>query len=209
MDDVAKINPTAAVVLGLLRLGPAPSTRGAGAARDEGAMSGWDLHETARASVAGFWNITRSQIYVELERLAAAGYAAETEATGPRGQRRYAITAAGREAFTAWLGEQARAEARPDQLRSPLVLLVFFGEFVPPALLHRALREHRLVRERRLEQLRAIGAALSDRDERRMPTAVLRRGIALAELHLDWIDEVLGLLDDAPAERREAGRRRG
>jgi DNA-binding PadR family transcriptional regulator len=191
---MTEINATAAVLLGLLRLGPAPSTRGA---RAEGAMTGWDLHETARASVAGFWNLTRSQIYVELERLTAAGFTAETGTAGPRGQRRYAITDAGRDAFAHWLSEQARLEARPDQLRSPLVLLVFFGEFLPPALLRRALHGHRLVRERRLEQLQAIGAALTERDERRLPTAVLRRGIALAELHLSWIDEVLALLDDA------------
>src|SRR5690349_4583455 len=132
---MAEINPTAAVLLGLLQLGPAPSTEGYGGG---GAMTGWQLYETARASVSGFWNLTRSQIYVELDRLAAAGLAEPSGEEGPRRQQAYAITEAGREAFGAWLADLARAEARPDQLRSPLTLLVFFGEFLPPALLRRA-----------------------------------------------------------------------
>src|SRR5689334_15669589 len=152
---MAEINPTAAVVLGLLALGPAPSTEGYGG---DGAMTGWQLYETARASVAGFWNLTRSQIYLELDRLAAAGLAVAAGDEGPRRQQAYAITDAGRAAFGDWLADLARVEARPDQLRSPLSLLVFFGEFLPPPLLRRALTGHRLLRERRLEQLQAVEA---------------------------------------------------
>jgi DNA-binding PadR family transcriptional regulator len=187
------VNPTAAVLLGLLELGPAPATEGYGG---DGSMSGWQLHETVRASVGAFWNVTRSQIYVELERLAAAGLVEETEDGGPRRQRRYRISPAGREAFAAWIAGMAREPARPDQLRSPLTLLVFFGEHVPAPLLRRALQEHRLARERRLEQLNAMLAALEPRDAQRLPTAVLRRGAELARMHVEWIDEVLGHLDD-------------
>src|SRR5690349_18974875 len=122
---MAEINPTAAVVLGLLVLGPAPSTEGYGG---EGSMTGWQLYETARASVSGFWNLTRSQVYLELDRLAAAGLAVARGETGPRRQQAYAVTPAGRAAFADWLADMARSEARADQLRSPLTLLVFFGE---------------------------------------------------------------------------------
>jgi hypothetical protein len=72
---------------------------------------------------------------------------------------------------------------------------VFFGERLPAPLLRRALQEHRLLRERRLDQLDAMRAALSPADERRLPTAVLRRGAELARMNLEWIDEVLGHLD--------------
>ena len=190
------VNPTAAVVLGLLLLGPPPAAEGFG---EHGGMTGWQLHETVRTSVGAFWNITRSQIYLELARLAAAGLVDELESRGPRGQRHYRITAAGRAAFEAWIAALARDEARPDQLRSPLALLVFFGEHVPRPLLRRALADHRRTRERRLDELRAMQRALSADDVSRLPTAVLRRGVALAELHIRWIDEVLALLgDEAP-----------
>lgn len=189
---VNPVSPTAAVLLGLLQLGPAPATEGFGG---RGAMSGWQLHETVAASVGAFWNVTRSQIYLELERLADGGLVEELAGGGPRRQRRYHITDTGREAFAEWLAALARQPARADQLRSPLTLLVFFGEHLPPPLLQRALREHRLLRERRTEQLEAMLAALSEDDARRLPTAVLRRGIALHRLHQEWIDDVLGLLD--------------
>jgi DNA-binding PadR family transcriptional regulator len=187
------VNPTAAVILGLLQLGPAPATEGYG---EDAAMTGWQLHETVGASVGAFWNVTRSQIYLELERLATAGLVDEVGERGPRRQRRYRITAAGRAAFADWIAGLARQPARPDQLRSPLTTLVFFGEHLPPQLLRRALGEHRLLRERRLEQLNAMLASLSPHDAGRLPTAALRRGVALAELHLQWIDDVLELIDD-------------
>jgi DNA-binding PadR family transcriptional regulator len=188
------VNATAAVVLGLLVLGPAPATEGYGEA---GAMTGWQLHETVRMSVGAFWNITRSQIYLELERLAAEGLVDEVGRRGPRRQRRYAITPGGRAAFEEWIASLAREEARSDQLRSPLALLVFFGEHVPPGLLRRALQEHHVMRERRLEELRAMSAALESGDIGRLPAAVLERGIALTQLHLEWIDDVIGLLEHA------------
>jgi DNA-binding PadR family transcriptional regulator len=194
MNPDVNVNATAAVLLGLLVLGPAPATEGYG---EPGAMNGWQLHETVRASVGAFWNITRSQIYLELERLAASGLIDELGDRGPRGQRRYQITARGRTAFEGWIADLARDEARPDQLRSPLTLLVFFGEHVPGPLLRRALQDHHRARERRLEQLRAMLGALDRDDARRLPTQVLRRGIALAELNLEWIDDVLGLVGDA------------
>jgi DNA-binding PadR family transcriptional regulator len=188
-----EVNPTAAVLLGLLELGPAPGTEGYG---DGTAMTGWQLHETVRASVGAFWNVTRSQVYVELERLAAAGLVDELADRGPRRQRPYRITDAGRVAFAEWIAGLAGEPARPDQLRSPLTLLVFFGERVPPRLLRRALQEHRALRERRLEQLEGMAAALAPGDTGRLPSAVLRRGIALHRLHVEWIDDVLAALDD-------------
>jgi DNA-binding PadR family transcriptional regulator len=193
-DHEDPVNATAAVLLGLLLLGPAPATEGFGEHRG---MTGWQLHETVLASVGAFWNITRSQIYLELDRLAATGLVDEIAGGGRRGQRPYRITPRGRAAFERWIAELAREEPRADQLRSPLTLLVFFGEHVPPGLLRRALQAQRLMRERRLEQLQAMLATLDSSDRRRLPTAVLQRGIALARLHLDWIDDVLRLLDDA------------
>jgi DNA-binding PadR family transcriptional regulator len=188
----AEVNPTAAVLLGLLELGPAPAIEGYG---EGAAMTGWQLHETVRASVGAFWNVTRSQIYVELERLAAAGLVEALGEAGPRRQRAHRITDAGRAAFAEWIATLAAAPARPDQLRSPLTLLVFFGERVPPKLLRRALGEHRLLRERRLDQLEAMQAALGSGDRGRLPSAVLRRGVALHRLHVEWIDDVLAALD--------------
>jgi hypothetical protein len=39
--------------------------------------------------------------------------------------------------------------------------------------------------------------ALTEPDRGRLPAAVLRRGVALHELHVQWIDDVLAALADA------------
>ena len=78
---MVQIDATAACVLGLLLLGPAPGLAPAAA---DGAMTGWQIYETAGRSLGRFWNVTRSQIYLELGRLADAGL---VEAGGVTGRR--------------------------------------------------------------------------------------------------------------------------
>src|SRR5215212_7092481 len=114
----AMLNSTAACILGLLQLGPAP---GPGRARDwqqDSGMSGWELHATAEVSVSTFWNLTRGQLYAELKRLAEAGLVEPADAPGPRGRQRYRITASGRAAFSEWLPIWVEREAGDELLRS-------------------------------------------------------------------------------------------
>src|SRR4051812_47608338 len=105
------LNATAACVLGLLDLGPAP-----GLPNDPGrpGMTGWQLYETAERSLARFWNVTRSQIYTELTRLETMGLVEATGQEGPRASRPYTITEAGRTAFQSWLTAFVGDEQRDD-----------------------------------------------------------------------------------------------
>jgi len=191
------MNATAACVLGILQLGPAP---GQGGRRDRG-MTGWQVFEAAKVSVARFWNLTRSQVYAELLRLAEAGHVRAASGRGARESRAYRVTAGGEAAFRAWLETFALGEPRDEQLRSPLVLTVFFGEFLPREGLRRSLVEHRARHERRLRQLEAMTAALAARDRGRLPAAVLARGVAYQALVTRWLDDVLAL-EARPGERR-------
>src|SRR5689334_23786835 len=77
---VPTLTTTGACVLGLLEMGPPPPAR-----REPGpeAMTGWQIYETANVSLARFWNITRSQVYLELGRLEQDGLVASTGAEGP------------------------------------------------------------------------------------------------------------------------------
>src|SRR5947209_3637083 len=95
-----RLNATAACLLGLLELGPLP---GSDTDVEPETLTGWQLYETASDSITRFWNITRSQIYVELPRLAAAGLVEITSQRGPRASRPYRLTPAGKDAFRAWL----------------------------------------------------------------------------------------------------------
>lgn len=77
----------------------------------------------AERRLGPFWSMTRSQVYRELPALADAGYV-RLGKPGPRSSQPYAITAAGKRAFTRWLAE---APGR-DAVRNPIALRVAFGE---------------------------------------------------------------------------------
>jgi DNA-binding PadR family transcriptional regulator len=185
---MVRLNATAACLLGLLELGPVP---GSGTNVEPDTMSGWQLYETARDSIIRFWNVTRSQIYVELPRMEAAGYVEALGERGPRDSRLYRITPSGKEAFRAWLLDWALQEPKDDQLHSPLLLTVFFGDFVPREALLRTLQEHRLRYERRLARVNQILAAIGEESRKRPPTAVLRRGYLYNDLMVQWLNTVV------------------
>jgi DNA-binding PadR family transcriptional regulator len=191
VQGVSALNATAACVLGILQMGPPPP-----AVRDSGpeAMTGWQVHQTAQQSLARFWSLTRSQIYLELGRLEAAGLVEAVGETGPRASRPYRITDDGREAFQRWLTAWVAAGPQDDQLRSPLVLTVFFGGYLPQETLDRLLREYALRHERTLENRRALLAGLGDDARRSLPAATLDRGIALHEMTLTWLQRTRRLL---------------
>jgi DNA-binding PadR family transcriptional regulator len=190
---VPTLTTTGACVLGLLEMGPPPPAR-----RRPGpeAMTGWQIYETASASLARFWNITRSQVYLELGRLEQDGLVASTGAEGPHARRPYTITEAGRTAFREWLRAWAATEPRDEQLRSPLLLTVFFGGMLDPDTLRRTLQEYRLRHERLHADRVAMLAGIEPDHPTAPPTAVLRRAVAYHELTARWIAETLDRLPD-------------
>jgi DNA-binding PadR family transcriptional regulator len=101
------VNATAAALLGLLHEGP---------------MTGGQLMAAAQRRLGAYWSMTRSQVYRELPALASAGYV-KLGKPGARSSQPYAITPAGKRAFTRWLSEPAGREA----LRNPVALRVAFG----------------------------------------------------------------------------------
>lgn len=107
-----ELNATAAALLGLLHDGP---------------KAGGELVSAARERFGGFFGVTRSQVYRELPVLAEAGLV-RLGKQGARSSQQYAITAAGKRAFKAWLA----AVAEPDQLRSPLILRLAHSASLTP-----------------------------------------------------------------------------
>lgn len=83
--------------------------------------SGYDLLKLFDTSLANVWPATQSQIYSELNKLAAAGLIA-VAAEGARGRKQYALTDAGRDELSRWLTETDPARNH----RSEVLLRVFF-----------------------------------------------------------------------------------
>jgi DNA-binding PadR family transcriptional regulator len=159
------INATAASLLGFLHC--------------YGPNTGWDLVQAIEGSVGYFWNVTRSQVYRELKTLAEAGLVSVGEA-GPRDRLPYALTPAGKRAFLAWLARTPGEEL----LRMPMVVTVFFGRDLDPALLRRHLQEARLSHQKRLAEYQRIAPDVVEPFQR----AALDLGLAYEQTVLGWLD---------------------
>lgn len=77
----------------------------------------------AERRLGPYWSMTRSQVYRELPVLAELGYV-RLGKPGPRSSQPYAITAAGKRAFSRFLTEPPGRDA----LRNPIALRLAFGQ---------------------------------------------------------------------------------
>jgi DNA-binding PadR family transcriptional regulator len=151
----------------------------------EGPQSGWDLVNTARATIGDFWSLTRSQVYRELASMAERGLI-EADELGPRERRVYQLTAAGREAFQCWL-EQPPGE---EQIRYPLLLTLAFARHLEPAQLTAFLGQHRAIHAARLAAYRAQHAAAQADGAAPGDLVTLDFGLRYETAVLEWFDHL-------------------
>lgn len=163
------MNATAASLLGFLHAGPA---------------TGWDLVATAELVIGDFWSLTRSQVYRELAAMAEWGLV-EAGDVGPRDRRPYRVTAAGREAFAAWLDQ----EPGPEQIRYPLLLTMAFGQHLGPGRLAAFVAAHREVHVARLARYEALRAEAGEGFDA-YAGATLDFGVRYERMVLDWFDHL-------------------
>ena len=180
---MTELNATAASLLGFLHEGPA---------------TGWDLVLGIEQSVGNFWNVTRSQVYRELKTLAHEGFVT-TGATGQRDRVPYAITKAGRAAFAAWIAREPGGGI----MRLPVVLTVFFGKHVEPALLQRYLQAERLRHQTQRDRYREMHPHVTEPFQR----ASLELGIEYEGTMIRWL-EGLPRIREKSEKRKPAPARR-
>ncbi len=105
-----KPTTTSYAILGLLALRP---------------WSAYELTRQVRRSLRFCWPRAETRLYQEPKNLVAQGLVtARTTVTGRRSRTEYAITAQGRRALQAWLGEHSA----PPRLESEALLRLFFAE---------------------------------------------------------------------------------
>ena len=176
MEDLAEGLPTTTfAILGLLTFGE---------------MSGYDLTKLVNRSVGFFWSPAKSQIYAELRRLVALGFATEREvAQRDRPDKRlYRVTSRGTEALRYWL---ERSEDEPESYKSPFLVKVFFGHLMDRGTFVRRMREYRAHCEEQLATLREVDRTIAGDPEAAFPYFVLRSGLQHVRATIRWIDEVL------------------
>lgn len=180
--DGARLNATAAALLGFLHDGP---------------MTGWDLVVTAQERIGEFWSITQSQVYRELAAMARRGLV-EVGPTGPRDRKPHRITAAGRRAFAEWLDR----EPGPDYVRIPLLLTIAFAGHLPAQRLAAIIEAKRAAHARTLAGYRAARDAVrasGEADPTRLAT--LEFGLRHEQAVLDWFDALPAILVPASGPR--------
>ena len=165
-------------VLGLLAHGPA---------------SGYDLLKVFEASMANVWPATQSQLYGELNKLAAAGLI-EVADVGPRGRKEYAITEAGRTELQRWL----TSPENDPTFRSAQLLRVFLLDELPRAQARKYLESFRDEcddEHERYKQIRDSYDWSRGGDEAFFARAALENGLRFTRMQSDWAGWVLAELD--------------
>ncbi|MFD3525625.1 PadR family transcriptional regulator [Streptomyces sp. NPDC058653] len=187
--------------------------------------SGLELTRRFDRSIGYFWSATHQQIYRELSRLERSGHIRALESARPaRGRKKeYEVLPAGRAELTGWVS--AREDPKP--VRDPLLLRMRAAAVVGiddlPDGLPDELRRHLALHERQLAEYRDIEArdfapkaeetgttapkpeadaepeAAGPTEADRLRHLVLRAGIDLERMWVEWLTEALREASTAPA----------
>jgi PadR family transcriptional regulator, regulatory protein AphA len=178
-----KLNGTACVILGMLRIKP---------------MSGYEIKQAVDQSTRFFWATSYGQLYPELRRLDRDGLIEGEQA--PRGARRrtvYTLTSEGERVLEEWLQEPPA----PPELRFEGLLKLFFLRANERDIASRQLASMRAQNAAALQRLREIEPAA-----RELPDGsqllVLRSGIATLQAVEGWLDEAERRLTDTPTVKK-------
>jgi DNA-binding PadR family transcriptional regulator len=145
--------------------------------------SGYDLLKRFEKSMANVWPATQSQLYGELNKLAAGGLI-EVADTGPRGRKVYRATDSGRAELLRWLGNPQD----DPPYRSPEQLRIFLLGELPTegAAAHvQALADHSRAE---ITRLRALRDSLhwDESDESFYGLAALEHGLRYHAMQAEW-----------------------
>ncbi|KKW62487.1 PadR family transcriptional regulator [Mycolicibacterium elephantis] len=154
--------------------------------------SGYDLLRRFEESMANVWPATQSQLYGELNKLAAGGLI-EVSNIGARGRKEYRITDAGREELRRWV---TNPQDDPP-FRSAALLRVFLLGEIPPDQAREqlaAMAEHGAAERKRLEELRD-SVEWTDDEGSFFAHAALDFGLRSNEMHTQWAQSVIEAMD--------------
>jgi PadR family transcriptional regulator AphA len=155
----------------------------------------YDLKLAAAESVANFWSLPHTQLYVACGRLAEGGFLSEQREETGRRRRIYRLTRKGSEALERWRSE---ATAELYELRDAGLLKLFFGAN-QEELANRQLDTH----ERKLEEYEAL---LAECQRLGLPSGVrfaIEAGVGHEREYVRFWSRLLQDRDGQPASSRE------
>ncbi|GAA4624995.1 PadR family transcriptional regulator [Actinoallomurus vinaceus] len=163
-----------------------------------GPSSGYDLTKRFEGSLAHVWQASHSQIYPELNRMAADGLL-KVEEEGPRGRKTYAITAAGQAELYQWLTE-VKTEQR---VRDEASLRAFLLPLLPGQKAIELLTERARAAETKKAELEALRLRVG---ESSFGGFALERGLRHMTAERDWALWAIDRLQKSEEARTETVR---
>ena len=156
--------------------------------------SGYDLLRRFEKSMANVWPATQSQLYGELNKLAAEGLI-EVGDIGPRGRKEYLVTDAGRAELTRWITDP---QDDPPYRSAPLLRVFLLGEVAPEQAREymAGYAAHAEADLARLERLRDALEPWGDSDAEFYGGAALDYGLRVAAMEVDWAQSVVRASDE-------------
>lgn len=180
------------MILGLLLLSP---------------MTGYELQQFIKKHLALICSHSAGSVQTALAKLEKGGKITASEtAEGRRRKKVFAITDAGRSAFSAWVAQPMQAE----KVKNMELSRLFFAGLAKPEERLAAIRDYIGQLEAARGVLRAIQERFQQVDPRTLPPdtdwpQVLRfqgytlaYGIAAAEFEMDWYRQLLEELEEHP-----------
>lgn len=164
----------------------------------EQAMHGYQLHELIEGHLGGSVQIKKSTTYNLLSKMTDTGWVTSSEEqAGNRPPRRvYTITAEGEGAFLE-LVRQSLAEYKPmDHLGS---IGLAFLDAVPRS------ESIELLRQRRISVEQLLVATQSQVEHAGSMQMMIENQIRHVSVELEWLDEVIGRIEDQRAEGDQSG----
>ncbi|MER7127598.1 PadR family transcriptional regulator [Streptosporangium saharense] len=163
-----------------------------------GPSSGYDLTKLFESSINNAWQARHSQIYPELNKMAAEGLVTVEEA-GPRGRKTYEITEEGSAELRAWMLDE-----QPSRMhRSEEALRAFLLPTIEPHEAVALLREQARVHAAKLAVLEDIRVRRSENSAWRKPSFgryALDLGIRQTRLLRDWAEETAAEIEGSAGQ---------
>jgi DNA-binding PadR family transcriptional regulator len=156
---------------------------------------GYELRAAFEAMMGGGknWEVKPAQIYTTLTRLEESGLVVEetTEKDGGPEKRIYALTPAGRQELSAWLGEPVRTERSRDEFFLKLMLALATAQADPRRLIYTQ-------RATLYQELHDLTNQRNDTDPKSQLAYVLLldQAIMHVEADLRWLDMIEARLDE-------------
>ncbi|MDQ6848596.1 MAG: PadR family transcriptional regulator [Actinomycetota bacterium] len=188
------LSSTSYAILGLLSLAP---------------MSGYDLRGAAERTIGHFWPISKSKVYVELQRLEQRGLIESTEVTQARypDKRVYRLTTAGEDALDSWLDSTPAEDA---VLRLPFLLRVLFGHRRPADTTRFVIDDVAATATAQATAFADYAAALNSVPDAAYAALVVDCGARIAAAIAAWADEARSRVpDDVRINARRARSKQG